>query len=245
MDKRGSMSERELLKAAMAQSPQCLSSAELDRLVSMPDATDGHLSNCARCQAELTMLRAFQSDESLPDEGAAVAWIGSRLEKRLNEIKSGRAPRERGKKPLFEALLSYARLRVLVPVAATIAIVAAAFLLRSPKQPDLSAHLGNAPEVFRSQEIEVVGPSGKVAKAPEKLEWETVPGADNYKAEVMEVDQTPLWSWATKDNFVTISPALRARMVKGKAMLWRVTALDKQNRIIRSSQVQRFIVSDE
>jgi hypothetical protein len=224
------MSERELLKAAMAQSPQCLSSAELDRLVSMPDATDGHLSNCARCQAELTMLRAFQSDESLPDEGAAVAWIGSRLEKRLNEIKSGRAPRERGKKPLFEALLSYARLRVLV---------------RSPKQPDLSAHLGNAPEVFRSQEIEVVGPSGKVAKAPEKLEWETVPGADNYKAEVMEVDQTPLWSWATKDNFVTISPALRARMVKGKAMLWRVTALDKQNRIIRSSQVQRFIVSDE
>lgn len=245
MGKRGSMSERELLKTVMERTPQCLSAAELERLVSIPDDKEGHVSSCARCQAELAMMRAFESDEALPDEGAAVAWIGSRLEKRLGEIKAGHAPRERRKESLLEALLSYARLPVLVPVTATIAIVASAFLLRSPKQPELSAHLDNTPEVFRSQEIEVVGPSGKLAKAPEKLQWETVPDADNYKAEVMEVDGAPLWSWATKDNFVTIPPALRAKMVARKAMLWRVTALDKQNRIIRSSQVQRFIVSDE
>jgi len=243
--KRRSMLERELLKTAMARTPQCLSPAELERLVSMPDDKEGHVSSCARCQAELTMMRAFESDEALPGEGAAVTWIGSRLDKRLGEIKARRAPRERRKESLLEALLSYARLRVLVPVAATIAIVAAAFLLRSPKQPELSAHLDNTPEVFRSQEIEVVGPSGKLAKAPEKLEWETVPGAENYRVEVMEVDETPLWSSASKDNFVTIPAGLRARMDRRKAMLWRVTALDKQNRIIRSSQVQRFIVSDE
>lgn len=245
MDEQRLMSERELLKTAMERTPQCLSTAELARLAGMPDAKDSHLSNCARCQAELTMMTAFQSDEALPGEGAAVAWIGTQLEKRLDEIKSGRAPRKREKKSLFESLLSYAGLRVLVPLAATIAIVAAAFLLRSPKQPELTARVDNTAQVFRSQEIEVVGPSGKLAKAPEKLEWETVPGADTYNAEVMEVDQTPLWASATKDNFVTIPTALRAKMIRGKAMLWRVTALDKQNRIIRSSQVQRFIVSDE
>lgn len=237
------MSDRETLKSAVRPTPECLSPAELERVAGSPDQSDAHVSRCPRCQAEVSMLRAFESDAPLPDEGAAVAWIGSQLERGLEEIKGKRPPRQRERWSLLDRLSRYARLQVLVPIAAGIVVAGGVVLLRAPKQPELSAHIGNSP-ILRSEEIGIVGPVGELKKVPEKLEWEAAPGASSYQVELMEVDQTPLWNSVMKDNSVTIPSTVRASLIKGKPLLWRVTARDQQDRVVGRSQLQRFMISE-
>ena len=90
------MIDRQALKSALARTPECLSIEALGAL--SPDEARGHhhISGCVRCQTELALLREFESSDPLPDEGAAVAWISSHLERNLEAIKhpSGNAQRK-------------------------------------------------------------------------------------------------------------------------------------------------------
>lgn len=114
--------------------------------------------------------------------------------------------------------------------------------LRRPQEPQLNANAGNGPAIYRSQEIQVIAPSGEMAEAPKILQWKPVSGAARYKVSIMEVDEVPLWSGETRDSNLTIPISTRARMLPGKPVLWRVTALDVQGRVLATSQVQRFSV---
>jgi hypothetical protein len=116
-------------------------------------------------------------------------------------------------------------------------------LLRPSKEPELRANLGAGPAVYRSQQVEVVSPVGELAGAPNTLQWKSFPGAAEYKAELMEVDHAPLWSTKTNDTSFTIPSATRAKMLPGKPVLWQVTALDSQGRMLAVSQLQRFSVA--
>lgn len=241
------MINRSNLKAALAAKPDCLSLHELEQLAEDSSQKHPHLADCPRCQAELALLKEFESNAPLPDEGAAVAWISSHLERRLDQIKNpalASAQKETASVGWLVRLFRTGNARWLVPVAAVVTIgTASVLLLRSTKEPELHANLGSGPAVYRSQEVEVVSPVGELPEAPKTLQWKTLTGASTYKILIMEVDRAPLWSAGTQDISVTIPSATRAKMFPGKPVLWQVTALDSQGRVLAVSQVERFSVA--
>jgi hypothetical protein len=246
------MLNRSSINQALKGKDGCLSLQELEKLAEDSSIQSPHLAGCPRCQTELALLKAFESSEPLPDEGAAVAWISKRLDQRLDEVKHGtpspavrgsaaRAPRE--DEGWFSRFFRGPGMRWMVPVsvALVIAVLGIGFL-RRPQEPQLNADAGNGPAVYRSQEIQVIAPSGEVAEAPKTLQWKPFAGTARYKVSVMEVDEVPLWSGETRDSNLTIPISTRARMLPGKPVLWQVTALDVQGRVLATSQVQRFSV---
>lgn len=242
------MMDRSTLNKALAAKPDCLSPRELEQLAEDPSRKHPHLAVCPRCQADVAMLKEFESGTPLPDEGAAVAWISSHLERRLDQIKTpGSIPKQdRSSAPAgwFARLFGSGSARWLIPVATVVAIATVGmFLLRRSKQPELRADLGSSPAVYRSQEVQIIGPSGELPQAPKDLQWKPVLGAAQYKVLIMEVDKVPLWSGTTNYTSLTIQNSTRNKMLPGKPVLWQVTALDSQGRVLAVSQLQRFSVT--
>jgi hypothetical protein len=241
------MLNRSTLSEALKAKPGCLTPEELEKLAEHSSPSHSHLADCPRCQAELALLKSFESSQPLPDEGAAVAWISARLERQLDQIKHPGALREAEacEQPsgwLFR-WFAVRKTRWLVPVAAALVVaVTGVTLMHRSREPQLRTDAGNGPVVYRSQEIEVTGPVGELADAPKTLQWKALQGAAEYKIAILEVDGVPLWSVQTGDSVVSIPDAIRAKMLPGKPVLWRVTALDSQGRVLAASQVQRFFV---
>lgn len=243
------MSDRDALKSALAATPECLTPAQLESLLDGKH-NNPHLVQCPRCQAELAMLKSFESGAPLPDEGAAVAWINSHLDRQLENIKN--PSRGRFSRPATQfsepqgswlaGIFGLGNVRWVLPVAAVAAIaIASAILLRPAKAPELQANTGGQAAIYRSQEIEVVSPVGDLQQVPRELRWQIFAGAASYKVAVMEVDHSALWTSETKESSVEIPVSVRAKMLPSKPILWQVTALDAQARVLATSQVQRFV----
>jgi hypothetical protein len=238
------MLNRSTLNEALRMKPGCLTPEELEKFVENPATGNSHLSSCSRCQAELALLKSFESSEPLPDEGAAVTWISARLERQLDEIKNPGQTRDSSQGvSWFSRILAKGSIRWLLPLSAILVIGLGVFVVsRKSQEPDLRADAGHGPAIYRSEEIEVSSPVGEVAKAPAILQWKSFEGSAEYKVSIMEVDEVPLWTGQTNDVILTIPNAIRAKMLPGKPVLWRVTALDSQGRVLATSQIQRFSV---
>jgi hypothetical protein len=243
------MSNRQILKSALKAGPDCLSLEQLEGLTDAQAKAHPHLEQCPRCQAELALLKSFQSDVPLPDEGAAVAWISSQLDRRLDQIKhptrrTSTAADMENPVTWLARLFGARTMRLWVPVGAVAVLaVAGALLFRAPKEPTLQANLGTGTQIYRSQEVETVGSSGELEKAPATLQWKVFDGAASYKLAMMEIDRSPVWSLETKDFSASLPGSVRVKILPGKTILWQVTALDAQGRVLATSQVQRFTVS--
>jgi hypothetical protein len=239
------MIDRQILQSALAMGPDCLTLEQLESLTTESPQRNAHVAQCLRCQAELALLKSFESGSPLPDEGAAVAWISSRLEKRFDQIKRpDRATNPTQMVSWLARFFGARKMRVLVPAAAIVIMgVMSVILLRPTKEPELRAGVGTTPQVFRAQEVEIISPSGELKKAPDALQWKPVSGAAQYKVSIMEVDQTPLWTGETRDLTVKLPRQIRGKMVSSKPVLWQVTAFDVQGRVLATSQVQRFRVT--
>lgn len=242
------MINRSTLKAALTAKTDCLSPEELERLLADPLVKHPHLAACPRCQSELAMLKEFEDSAPLPNEGAAVTWISSEMDRRLGQIKKGSAVHARrstsGPASWLSRLFGNGGVRWLIPVTAImLAAVIGMILFRSSKQPELRADLGSNPTIYRSQQVDLVAPIGELPSAPKELQWRAFANTTKYKVEVMEVDHAVLWSAESNYISLTIPNAARAKMLPGKPLLWQVAALDGQGRTLAVSQVQRFSVS--
>lgn len=244
------MNDHDMLKSALSATPECLTPEQLETLLDGKQSHP-HLANCPRCQAELAMLKSFESGSPLPDEGAAVAWISSHLDRNLANIKAPSGQRGlRVRVQDFEPRISW--MAKIFPrggwqwAVPAIALVAAAImvavLVKPQKEPQLQASAGNSNLVYRSQEVQLVSPVGDVLQVPRQLSWTGFPKTGIYKVAVMEVDNSVLWNAETKATSVEIPASLRARMLPGKPILWQVTAFDSQGRVLGASQVQRFSI---
>jgi hypothetical protein len=241
------MLNRTDLNEALRPQSGCLTPEELEKYAENPAAGHSHIAECPRCQAELALLKSFDANEALPDEGAAVAWISARLDRQLDQIKhpghASAANASERRTSWFSRTFGIGAAGWMLPIAAAVVVaVATVALLHQSKEPQLRADAGNGPAVYRSQEVEVKGPVGEVVEAPKALEWKVFPGVVEYKVSIMEVDEVPLWTGQTRDQILTIPDAVRGKMLPGKPLLWRVTAVDSQGRTLAVSQVQHFSV---
>ena len=172
-----------------------------------------------------------------------MAWITSQLERQRDQIKRPAAARTTFVKSSWVSwLFQPGKMRVAIPaIAVTAALIVGVVLLRSPKQPELRADAGNNTSVYRSQEVELVSPTGDIEQLPREFRWKAYPGASSYKLTLMEIDHVPIWDGQNSDTNLTIPAATRVRMLPGKPFLWQVSALDVSGRVLATSQVQKFV----
>ena len=239
------MRERSLLTKALSASGACATPFELSSLADGSLAEPAavrlreHLSDCPRCQTELTLLNYFENAAPTPDEERAVRWISARLEA---ETIGGPAPLQaHGAVPPRRSASK--TLNVAGFALATVALGAAITIgLRERRAPELTQPSLVAPMVLRSAAIRTLSPAGVVDAAPEALRWEPQTGAASYSVQLMEVDDAELWSAVTPDAAIALPQSLLARLTPGKPLLWEVVAKDAAGRAIAWSGKQRFTI---
>jgi anti-sigma factor RsiW len=240
------MRERSLLTKALSPSGVCATPFELSSLADGSLAEPAavrlreHLSDCPRCQTELTLLNYFENAAPTPDEERAVRWISARLEE---ETIGGPAPLQAHGAVLPRRSASRA-MNLAGFALATVALGAAITIgLREHRVPELTQPSLVAPIVLRSAAIRTLSPAGVVDAAPEALRWEPQTGAASYSVQLMEVDRAGMWSAETRDATISLPEALRAQIVPGKPLLWEVVAKDAAGRAVAWSGEQPFKVS--
>lgn len=242
---RGNTEAYSAWRAALSPISGCLSLESLEPFAGesshgfAPEAA-AHLAGCPRCQAELAMLRGFESEASPhnEDEREAVAWVTAQMEQRMDRraSQSSALPRM----PLRNIFF-----RSPYPVAAAALAMSAvaifAYISQTRPLPLRVAPLEN--QVMRARDVRVTGPSGDLDRPPETFAWEAFPGAAKYSVELLEVDGTLFWKGESAQNFLVTTPALRDRIRPGKSLFWRVVALDASGKILASSSQEKFRVS--
>jgi hypothetical protein len=235
------MANQDILKSTLAQTSACLAPEQLEALLD-GKRSNQHLAECPRCQAELSLLKSFESTEPLRNEGAAVAWISANLERDLENIKR---PANRGlhsQGSWLSRIFGVGGMRWVLPAAALAAIVVAgAVMLHTAKEPELRASNTGQPAIYRSQEVQVVSPVGELQQAPTELRWQRFPGAERYRINLMEIDKSSLWNSETKEVNIVIPKTVRDKILPGKPIQWQVTALDATSQVLGTSQIQKFI----
>ncbi len=235
--------ERRLLKKALSRSRDCATIEELGGLSdgSLSAVTvarvAGHLASCPRCKTELALMEKFESATPAPAEEGTVRWISARLERRFSSDEAARATSH---DPWWRRWITAPALnRAGLAVAAAMLVLAVGAGFWGRRAPGLISPSGGE-AVFRSGALTGLSPIGDVGQVPAELRWEPLPAAASYAVRVMEVDRVELWSAATRDPRIALPPAVRARLVPGKPLLWEVTAKDAAGATLASSGPQRL-----
>jgi hypothetical protein len=225
---------------AAAETKECLPLETLERMMDNPSAdakAAAHLAGCAHCQTELAMLKNFEQSTPSADEGAAVAWIASQLQRQQN------APAAQQK----VARVPFWRTMFRVPYMAGAAALAAVLIFgfsfyhgNSDGPGKLNPGLGDGN--FRSGSIHLVSPITEQSAPPAEFRWDAVQGASSYQVELKDVAGITLASAKSTQNVLPVTPEMKANMVSGKPLKWKVTALDANGKEIANSSTEQFKV---
>jgi hypothetical protein len=239
--------ERSLLTKALSPSAVCATPFELSSLADGSLAgpatarLQDHLSGCPRCQTELTLLNYFENAAPTPDEERTVRWISARLEA---ETIGGPSPLQARQvaPPPRRSMSTALNLAGFAVVAAAVG-AAMTIGLWERHTPELTQPSPGALTVLRSAGITTVSPTGDLDAVPDELRWEPQTGAASYSVQVMEIDQSELWSAEARAASIALPRALQARIVPGKPLLWEVVAKDAAGKAMAWSGKQRFRIS--
>jgi hypothetical protein len=223
---------------AAAETKECLPLEALERMMDNPsrDAkAAAHLAGCVHCQTELAMLKNFEQSTPSADEGAAVAWIASQLQRQQN---APVAQQNVAHVPFWRTMF---RVPYMAGAAALAAVLIFGFSLyhgNSDGPGRINPGLGNG--AFRSGAIHLVSPIEEQKAAPTEFRWDAVQGANSYKVELQDVAGITLATAKSSQNVLPITPEMRANMIPGKPLKWKVTALDAAGNEIANSSTEQF-----
>jgi hypothetical protein len=223
---------------AAAETKECLPLEVLERMIENPSAdakAAKHLAGCAHCQTELAMLKNFEQSTPSASEGAAVAWIAAQLERQQS------APVAQQK----VATIPFWRTMFRIPYMAGAAALAAVLIF------GISLYHGNSdgpgrinPGIgsgqFRSGAIHLVSPIAEQNAVPAEFHWDAVQGASSYSVELKDVAGITLATAKSTQNVLPVTPELKANMISGKPLKWKVTAMDAAGTEIANSSTEQF-----
>jgi hypothetical protein len=233
---------RDVWRTAVSSTEGCLSVQQLERMAAgtTPGEREGvdHLNHCPHCQAELAMLKSFESAIPAKNEGAAVAWIAAQLNKNP----------ERPYLSLSGRLSMFMKNFVKTPhlvagmAVALIAIFSVSlYIFERPQAPKLVA--GNySSEIMRSGAIRLVEPAGDLTEKPASFKWEPFAGAKSYSLELKDVNSDTLWTGNADTNFIAVGSQIKAVIPVGRQLVWKVTALDVSGKTLADSSQGHFRV---
>ena len=225
---------------AAAATKDCLPLEVLERMVdntSRDAKAAAHLAGCAHCQTELAMLKNFEQSTPSADEGAAVAWIAAQLERQQN---APAAQQKAATVPFWRTMFRIPYLAGAAALAAVLIVGISLYHGNSDGPGKLNPGLGNGQ--FRSGAIHLVSPVSDVPQAPTEFHWDAVQGASSYQVELKDVAGITLASAKSTQNVLPITPEMKASMISGKPLKWKVTALDAAGKEIANSSLEQFKV---
>jgi hypothetical protein len=227
---------------AVAATKDCLPLETLERIMQGASADPkaaAHLAGCAHCQTELAMLKSFEQSTPSPDEGAAVAWIAAQLERQQ--------PASNAQQKIIR--VAFWRTIFRVPFMAGAAALATVLIVgigislyhgNSDGPGKVNPGLGSGN--FRSGSIHMVSPIGDQNNTPAEFHWDVVQGASSYSVELKDVAGITLASATSSQNVLPVTPEMKANMLSGKPLKWKVTAFDAAGKEIASSSTEQFKV---
>jgi hypothetical protein len=225
---------------AVAATKDCLPLETLERIMQNASADPkaaAHLALCAHCQTELAMLKSFEQSTPSADEGAAVAWITAQLERRQTASAS---QQKIIRVPFWRTIFR-------VPYMAGAAVLAAVLIFgigislyhgNSDGPGKVNPGLGSGN--FRSGSIHLVSPIADQNNAPAEFRWDAIAGAGSYSVELKDVAGITLASATSPQNVLPVTPEMKANMLSGKPLKWKVTALDAAGKEIANSSTEQF-----
>lgn len=206
---------------AVAATKECPPLEVLEKVMeesSSEPKAEAHVASCPHCQAEIAMLRNFESSAPSENEGAAVAWIAAQLER------NQKAPA--AKSPV--AVVPFWRAMFRLPyMAAAAALIAAITLGISLHHSEKGRPVFEVPHnsIYRGGDIQLKT-IGDLSTPPNQLTWAAVRGATSYSVEVDDVTGDKIWQSTSTQNSIQVDPELKAKLVPGKPLKLTVTALD-------------------
>jgi hypothetical protein len=196
-----------------------------------------HLSGCAHCQTELAMLKSFEQSTPSASEGAAVAWIAAQLERQQN---APVAQQKIARVPFWRTMFRVPYLAGAAALAAVLILGVSLYNRDSDGPGKLNSGIGSGQ--FRSGAIHLVSPVSDMPQAPTEFRWDAVQGASSYRVELKDVAGITLASAKSTQNVLPVTPELKANMISGKPLKWKVTALDAAGNEIANSSTEQFKV---
>lgn len=225
---------------AAAETKDCLPLETLEQMVdnSSRDAkAQAHLAGCAHCQTELAMLKSFEQSTPSADEGAAVAWIAAQLERQQN---APVAQQKVARVPFWRAMFRVPYMAGAAALAAVLIVGISLYHGDSDGPGRLNPGVGNSP--FRSGAVHLVSPIADQPGAPAEFHWDAVQGASSYTVELKDVAGITLATAKSSQNVLPITPEMKANMISGKPLKWKVTALNAAGSEIANSSMEQFKV---
>jgi hypothetical protein len=224
------MSEQNFLRSGLSADEHCLKAGELEAVAEGRANADqqAHVAACARCTAEVEMLRSFLEATPEAHEVADVRAITRELEAR---------PEWQGEEaPAPTSIWT----RFWKPLAALgVAALAVGIFLN---QPDSGFRPIDGNDTLRSTSVEILMPVGDLTAPMTELNWKAIPGAARYRVRLEEIDQTEVWLTNSALPQVAIPPAIQERMTDRKTLNWVVEAIDATGQTIARSTPQSFRV---
>lgn len=231
----GNNNNAKIWQDAVAATSECPGIETLEKVmdgVSTDKKAVAHVSTCPHCQAEISMLKSFDSAAPSESEGAAVAWIAGQLER--NQQKQAAKPAKATVVPFWRGML---RLPYMAAAAALIIAVTLGISLyeKDDHHPNFG-NIGTSP--YRSGEVHLISPNGNLREVPDQLSWEAVPGATSYSVQItgIDIDHTVVWSGQTTQSSVSFTPEMKSRIHPGKELDWKVIAQDATGKQIASGE---------
>lgn len=225
---------------AAAETKDCL---PLETLEQMMDNRSGdakaqaHLADCAHCQTELAMLKNFEQSTPSADEGAAVAWIAAQLERQQN---APVAQQKVARVPFWRTMFRVPYMAGAAALAAVLIVGISLYHGGSDEPGKLNPGVGNSP--FRSGAVHLVSPIADQPGAPAEFHWDAVQGASSYTVELKDVAGITLATATSAQNVLPITPEMKANMISGKPLKWKVTAFNANGKEIANSSMEQFKV---
>lgn len=225
---------------AAAATKECLPLETLERIAdntSRDAKATAHLAGCVHCQTELAMLKNFEQSTPSADEGAAVAWIAAQLERRQN---APVAQQKIARVPFWRTMFRVPYLAGAAALAAVLIVGISLYHGNSDGPGKINPSLGSGQ--FRSGAIHLVSPIADQSSAPAEFRWDAVQGANSYTLELKDVAGITLASAKSSQNILPVTPEMKAVMISGKPLKWRVTAMDAAGTEIANSSLEQFKV---
>lgn len=225
---------------AAAETKDCLPLETLEQMMdnrSRDAKAQAHLAGCAHCQTELAMLKNFEQSTPSADEGAAVAWIAAQLERAQN---APVAQQKVARVPFWRTMFRVPYMAGTAALAAVLIFGISLYHGNSDGPGKLNPGVGSGQ--FRTGAIHLVSPIADQPSAPAEFHWDAVQGASSYTLELKDVAGITLATAKSTQNFLAASSEMKAVMISGKPLKWKVTALNADGQEIANSSMEQFKV---
>ncbi len=87
-----------------------------------------------------------------------------------------------------------------------------------------------------------MSPIADQTSAPTEFHWDAVQGASSYTVELKDVAGITLATAKSSQNSLPITSDMKAVMISGKPLKWKVTAMDANGKEIANSSMEQFKV---